>query len=377
MRDDKLCPVEIAFLSDVEAKQEMLSMPEGSEVVLICAENMIGFIGCEDLLKDMQAKYQLSWIKQPIANPTQLTIIDAVKEIGANKPEIIFAIGGGSAIDTAKGISIFYDFVKENDAVEALTESIVKKTYQDVKQPIPIVAVPTTAGTGSEVTKWATIWDHKGLAKYSIDLPVLYPQKAFIVTEFTMSLPKKLVLSTALDAMAHAMEAFWSKQTSPVVRDISITAVTKIHKYLPLALDNLQNKELREQLCRASLLAGIAFSNTRTTACHSISYPITMGYRVDHGLAAALTLDPVSKINLTVMPAIQELLDIFAEDGGLKAWMQKVSADIQPISLSAFHITKEDVDHIVEGAFTQGRMNNNPVDLSKEQVKEILLSVLS
>lgn len=376
MRDDQLCPVEILFADKAELSEELLSQPMGSKVVLIGSRDMIQRLGYMNLVNMMDERYQLTWIDTPIANPTQLDVMDAVIKIGKEKPEIQYAIGGGSVIDTAKGISALYDRIDAGATIEEVTESIQSKSYQQNPSPIPIVAIPTTAGTGSEVTKWATIWDYQHTAKFSIDMPQLYPKKAIIVTEITMTLPKRLVLSTALDAMAHAIEAYWSKQTSPIVQDLSMMAISKIHTYLPIALNDLWNHEAREELCRASLLAGISFSNTRTTACHSISYPITMRYGVEHGFAVAMLLAKVSQVNLHAMPGIKKILQIFQNEGGLGAWIDQVSEGIQTLRLSAFGIQKEDLKVIVDGSFTQGRMNNNPVDLSPEQVEEILEQVL-
>ena len=145
--------------------------------------------------------------------------------------------------------------------------------------------------------------------------------------------------------------------------------------YLPQVLKDPKNLELRTGMSRGALLAGMAFAKTRTTACHSISYPITMQYGVEHGLACALSLDAVSKINREKTVLADDLFAVLEKHGGLKDWMDKTSEGIVDIRLSALGVPKEGIDKIVEGTFTKGRMDNNPVDISPEQVKEILLSV--
>lgn len=377
MVNDKLCPVEIEFADKTQLTSSLLSYSKGSKVVLIIWEGMVRFLGLEDLIEQMMAKYELIWLDENIANPTQQDVRNAVLKIGAGKPEKLICIGGGSAIDTGKGISALYDYIHLDTTIDEITAVIKSKDYDKNLKPIDIIAVPTTAGTGSEVTKWATIWDVGKNEKFSIDMNELYPAKAIICTELTMSVPIKLVLSTGLDAMAHAMEAFWSRASSPVVKDISEIAIRKIHKNLEPALKDLTNYKCREELCRASLLAGIAFSNTRTTACHSISYPITMRFGVDHGYAVAMQLNEVMKINQAAVSEIESvLLPIFEGDGGFDTWITKVSKDIQPLRLSAFGIKEENIDEIVELSFTAGRMNNNPVDISKEEVGTILRNIL-
>ncbi len=129
-------------------------------------------------------------------------------------------------------------------------------------------------------------------------------------------------------------------------------------------------------MCLASLLSGLAFSITKTTACHSISYPLTMNYGIAHGFAAALTLSPVMGINAKAVPEIQQVTGIFGGYEGFGAWLADVSRGIQELTLSAFGISEDMLDGIAEGAFTLGRMDNNPVPLKKEEVTAILKSIL-
>ena len=159
------------------------------------------------------------------------------------------------------------------------------------------------------------------------------------------------------------------------MKDIALRAIDLIMTNLPKVLADLQNLELRTAMCRGALLAGMAFAKTRTTACHSISYPITMQYGVEHGLACALSLDAVSKINREKTVLADDLFAVFEKHGGLRNWLDKTSAGIVELRLSALGVPKEGIDEIVKGTFTKGRMDNNPVDISPEQVKEILLSV--
>lgn len=132
---------------------------------------------------------------------------------------------------------------------------------------------------------------------------------------------------------------------------------------------------LRTAMCRGALLAGLAFAQTRTTACHSIGYPITMQYGEEHGLACALTLDAVSKINREKTVLADELFELLEKHGGLRHWLDQTASGIVSLRLSAFSIPKDGIDQIVQGTFTKGRMDNNPVDISPEQVKGILLSI--
>ena len=165
------------------------------------------------------------------------------------------------------------------------------------------------------------------------------------------------------------------KHTNPIVQEI-YRAIELIVQNLREAIEEPYNLIIREDLCKASLLAGLAFSQTRTTACHSISYPLTIFYNIPHGLAAAITLDAVSKINKGHFPNDAMLFDLFDEYGGIMNWINMVSEGVVEMKLSKFGITLQDIQLIADNAFTAGRMDNNPVNLSKDDVVKILQSIL-
>lgn len=125
-------------------------------------------------------------------------------------------------------------------------------------------------------------------------------------------------------------------------------------------------------MCLGALLAGLAFSITRTTACHAISYPLTLLHRLPHGFAAAITLQGVMRRNEAVVPEIQSIRLLFEEEGGFGAWLNKVSGPIQPLRLSSFGIGHEDLSAIADLSFTAGRMDNNPINFDKQDVLAIL-----
>lgn len=374
------CSTEIVFSNKEEMIQRLISL-NVTNIVLVMSEssalrwNMVSFINklkyrCEAL------NGTLTWINKVSANPTQEDIIESLYQIGNKKVELIIAFGGGSSIDLAKGISAFYNIEKnKNYSLDEITDGIKNKNYLD-KEFIDIIAVPSTAGTGSEVTQWATIWDKNKTGKFSIDAPVLKPKMAIIVPELTLSMPVEMTISTGLDAICHAIESYWSKHTNPVVQEIAYRAVEILSLNLRKAVEEPGNIIIREKLCRASLLAGLAFSQTRTTACHSISYPLTMLYGVPHGLAASITLDAVGKINKGHFENDNELFSLFNNYEGIKNWIDFVCQGVIDMRLSSFGITEMEIPLIVDNAFTGGRMDNNPVDLKRKDVFEILKSIL-
>jgi len=374
MKFDPLCNTEVIFSTIEQMKTRLMSLSVNN-IVMIINESSVERWSLQHFINGIQSKYRLTWIKSSIVNPTQLDIYNALEQIGNKTIDIIIAFGGGSVIDLAKGISAFYD--KDIvPSVEYITNCIKHKTYEIREQFIDIIAIPSTSGTGSELTQWATIWDIEKTMKFSIDDPRIKPKIALIVPELTLTLPTNLTLSTGLDALAHAMEAYWSKYTTPIVQDIAYRAISLIIDNLSPVIQNPSNINLREKMCRASVLAGLAFSKTRTTACHSISYPMTILYGVPHGLAAAMTLDVIGQINRGHFPNDEDLFKLFREFDGIQNWMDDVCDGVLKLRLSSFGIVKNDIELLVNKSFTGGRMENNPVNLSENDVNQILHSIL-
>ncbi len=377
MKFNPLCSCETAFANLSQMKQRLLSL-EAKHLLLIMGKDAADWWDLHSFIGQLGERYTFHWIQTDVANPDQNDVKDALAQVGDAALDVIVAIGGGSVIDLAKAVSAFYDPKKNASyTVEEITEAIKTKSYRNKTDFVDIIAVPSTAGTGSEVTQWATVWDCSKTSKFSIDAPQLKPVLALIVPDLTMTLPKKLVLSTALDAVSHAVEAFWSKHTNPLVKDLSLESVRVITSNLKAALSDLQNASLREKLCRGSLLAGLAFSQTRTTACHSISYPLSFLHGVPHGFAAAMTLSQVAYINREKTANYDELEAVFAPFGGIQSWIDGVCDGILQLRLHSFGIGEEDIPNIVHHAFTAGRMDNNPVDLTEGDVQRILQNILA
>lgn len=332
-------------------------------------ENIL-FIGSKRVINTFEldvSNFQV--IDESISNPDihlLKKVLDKIK-----KPDLIIAIGGGSSIDLAKAISALYYF-KENDIL-----SLIKnKIYLDNTNYIPIIAVPTTAGTGSECTKWATIWDFDDCKKYSIDADFLYPAESWLIPELTLTMDENMSLATGLDALSHAVESYWSVPSNSYTRVLARCSISIIHKYLPLVLTDLSNLEYRKQMLMGSFFAGLAFSNTRTTACHSISYPLTMMFGINHGFAAAITLYEVLSRNWEYVKEKDLFLDAWEANDlmGIKEWLDNVSQN--KLHLSNFGIKEEDIPAIVKEATTGGRMDNNPIVFDKTEIENILFNNL-
>jgi len=374
-----LIPGSISFYDEALFRAEILKELREKKVLLFLTFSSAGRLSLDGLISSLEKEASLIWIDRIPPNPTYKDIFRTLKLIGKEPFDAVCAIGGGSVIDMAKGAAALNYLNYDNDLSEdAVLHSIRTKEYLKSPAGQPIYAVPTTAGTGSEVTRWATVWDMEAGAKYSIEAPYLYPQKAYIVPEFTLSLSKRQTVSTALDALCQAVEAYWAKTTNPIVQELSKTAMRLITEYLPKTLNEMNVLYFRKKLALGSLFSGLAFSNTKTTACHSISYPLTMRFGIEHGLACIISLAKVMEINLPAIKEADELCKALGirNSADMQEWLYGITKGIVDLRLSAFGIKSEDIDGLVEMSFTLGRMDNNPVLITPDDVRDILQSVL-
>ena len=372
-----LSPVDIRFVS-AEPLRELFAGLSDRRVLILASDGSIKRLKAHGLLGDLINSGQNRVIRDINSNPSVEDVCRHLNELRHDdRYDCILAVGGGSSIDLAKALSALQGLAGMRDAeYEEVVVAIGQKAFFSQHTSADIIAVPTTAGTGSEVTKWATVWDFRNKKKLSVEHPGCFPKFALISPELTADMPSRLTLATGLDALSHAMEAFWARQRNPLSQALALDAIRKIRQSLPEALAAPDDIDIRREMCLGSVLAGLAFSVTRTTACHSISYPLTMQHGIEHGFAAALTLPAMLRINAKVVTEIAAVLDVFGGAEGFDEWIGRIAQGIQELRLSSFGISESMIGDIVEGAFTQGRMDNNPVELDREAVKAVLYTII-
>lgn len=202
------------------------------------------------------------------------------------KFELILSIGGGSVLDAAKFFSV-YNKNKEYQFIEYIIKGkIPKKDYT----LIPIISIPTTAGTGSEITPWATIWDMQEKKKYSLYLPDLFSEIAIYDPILTLSVPRDITIQTGLDTLSHALESIWNINANEITINYAVKSARLIIDNLVLLLNDLENLKYRDNIMKACMYAGLAFSNTQTALAHAMSYYITAHKGIGHGIACSFTL---------------------------------------------------------------------------------------
>lgn len=306
------------------------------------------------------------------SNPTVNQLYETYQATKSFQPEAVVAVGGGSIMDVGKSLCCLYG--KDIGNVEELRELIQNKSYGS--PAARWIGIPTTAGTGSETTCWATIWDPEQDAKRSVECHENYAWAALVDPELAAGMPIKLAVSSALDAVAHAVESYWAKGSNCVSRALALEAVRTIMDGME---DLLAGKPgAHDAMARGSMLAGLAFSNTKTTACHSISYPLTMHYGIPHGTAVSMLLGPVFRLNAPAMERREPLLEALGVSGSDE--LEKRICDLlhrsgQPAALEEWGVPREDLPHLAQLGMTKGRADNNPVPIDPATILSILESI--
>ena len=278
-------------------------MPDISRAFIVTDEAMekLGYVDKILYYLRKREQYVHSQIFSEVeTDPSFDTIKKGVEMINNFKPDVIIALGGGSAIDAAKGMWLFYEQPDADiEGMKLRFMDIRKRTYKFPKigKKSKLVAIPTTSGTGSEVTSFAVISDKKKNMKYPLADYELTPNVAIVDPNLVMSLPKKSTADTGLDVLTHALEAYVSNMASDYTDGLAEKAVELVFKYLPQAYRDGSNRIAREKMHNASTIAGMAFTNAFLGVNHSIAHKLGGEFGIPHGRANAIILPYVIKYN--------------------------------------------------------------------------------
>lgn len=314
----------------------------------------------------------------PDVNPEpEIEIVDlCVSMIRAGSYDGLIAVGGGSAIDIAKAA-----------AVMATNEGSIEQYFGTnlVKQPgLPLIAIPTTAGTGSEVTNISILSDTKEQVKKGIVSPYLLPDVAIVSPMMTLTCPPSVTAASGVDALVHAVEAYISKFASPVTDALAIGAMKLIAVHLPKAYAAPDNIESREAMITAALMAGLAFGNAGVGAVHALAYPLGGRFHMAHGVSNSLLLPYVMRTNK--IACLEKLGDIAqalgenttglsldeAAEKAIEAMTRLCRYVEIPQSLREFNIPETALAEMAEEAMKQTRLlKNNPRTLRKKDIEDI------
>jgi len=315
-------------------------------------------------------------------NPTVTNVqrgVEACKNAGA---DFIVAIGGGSSMDTAKGIGIITTNPEFADVVSLEGVAPTKN------KSLPIIALPTTAGTAAEVTINYVIIDEKRQAKMVCVDPNDIPAVAIVDAELMYTLPKGTTAATGMDAMTHAIEGLITKAAWELSDMFEIKAIEMIHKYLPIAVNEPTNPVGRDGMAVAQYVAGMAFSNVGLGVDHGMAHPMSALHDVPHGVACAILLPTVMRFNMPVAKAkyveIAKACGVYKDgmtvDEAAEAACQAIEALSRevgiPQHLSELGIFEKDIPALAEQAINDVCTPGNPRDVTKEDIIELYKQIL-
>lgn len=315
-------------------------------------------------------------------NPTVTNVKSGIEACQKAKADFIVAIGGGSSMDTAKGIGIVVNNPEFSDIVS------LEGVADTKKKSLPIIALPTTAGTAAETTINYVIIDESRQAKMVCVDPNDIPVCAIIDAELMYSLPKGLTAATGMDAMTHAIEGLITKAAWEMSDMFELKAIEMIYKYLPMAVNDPKNPEGRNGMAVAQYIAGMAFSNVGLGVDHGMAHPLSALFDVPHGVACAMLLPTVMRFNAPVSLAkyeqIAKAVGVWQDGMTLEQAADAACKAIEDLSavvgtnkhLTDLGITEKDIPALAEQAINDVCTPGNPREVSKDDIISLYHKIL-
>ncbi|MFD2831456.1 iron-containing alcohol dehydrogenase [Corticicoccus populi] len=359
-------PVNIHFGEGEFSRLDAILEPYGYQKYVVVASNSQVKNGTAALIESMLGDAVKAVVTGIEPNPTIENVEAVIDELKAQDAEAVIAIGGGSTMDAAKAAAAGY--VQNVEVIDLLN-------HQDFTYALPVIAIPTTSGSASEVTA-SSIISNKALGlKVPLIGPGLYPEAAVVDPELTITCPEKTTAVSGIDVLCHALDCLGSVKNNPMSDALAIRASKIAFQNLLTAFHEPGNKKAREEMALASMMAGVAFSQTGTSGSHAMSYYLTSHYDVPHGEACAFSMDQWFVINAEVNPK----LNAHAKDIGFysAAHLAERFNELKKemglgLKLSDFNIPEDDVEIIAEKSLEPANMKNNIAQLTKDELVQFL-----
>jgi alcohol dehydrogenase class IV len=344
----------------------------GARSVFLVTDPGVRACGIVDRLTPLldQAAIGFTIYDQVTADSGSTLISEAADLLKASGAGAVVGVGGGSALDTAKAVAAL--------ATNPGSPLDYAGLHKVKNRPLPVIAIPTTAGTGSEVSLWSVFTDDSRKLKVAIGGVAMYPAVALCDPELTLELPKGLTASTGMDALAHAIECYTNKACQPISAALALKAIALIGQHLRSAASNGHDRDARYGMLLASTMAGMAMNPTRLGLAHALAMPLgSWDLKIPHSVAIAVTLPRVMQFNESSAP--ERFADVARALGGRSA----VSAVCElsraigiPNGLSEFGLREDHVPAVVEEAMKSGNVAVNPRQTSREELADVLRQAL-
>lgn len=338
----------------------------------------LGYVDqCKILLNEVEIAY--STYLDIDSEPTDIFVDEALKVFKQNNCDVIVALGGGSCIDTAKAVAV----IATNGG--SISDFIGNKKIAD-KKAIPLIAIPTTAGTGSEATDVTVITNTKNDIKMMIKQPAFLPEVAIVDPLLTLSSPKHITSATGVDALTHAIEAYISRRSHPFTDTLALSAIKLIYDNIEEVYKNGNNILAREKMSLGALKAGIAFSNASVCLVHGMSRPIGALFHVPHGVSNAMLLPAIleysksacierlAHIGLFIKPELNSSSNEEIANSVVRE-IKQLCLDLHIPNMKEWGIEKQELDKVVgkmaKDAIASGSPGNNPRIPTEEEIIEL------
>ncbi|WP_034773162.1 iron-containing alcohol dehydrogenase [Lachnoanaerobaculum saburreum] len=311
-------------------------------------------------------------------DPSIETVLRGAKEMLEFCPDLIVGLGGGSAMDAAKAMWIFYEHPK----LKGLQDILPPNTFPKLRKKARLCCIPSTSGTASEVSRSIVITENSTGLKYGIGNMEMMPDIAICDGDITVSMPAKITAETGMDALTHALEALVSNRANYLSDILAKAAIKDIFKFLPKAYKNGEDRQARELMLQASMVAGLAFTNVSLGIVHSMAHTLGSIYHISHGLADAIILPYVINYNKQSKVAKEIYKNISDELGidDIELEVRRLNKELNiPDSLSKLIPDRDEyiknLDTLAEFAKKDGCTKTNPVIPEIEGFKELFIKV--
>lgn len=351
----------------------------GSKVLIVTGKKPILGNQLSEWLQQINIRSEIFHV---YSEPTTYDIEQGTALAQKTGCNVVVGVGGGSVIDSAKAIAALATNAGElTDYLE-----IIGKGQKLDKAPLPNIAIPTTAGTGAEVTKNAVIKSTKHNVKVSLRSDLMFPTIALLDPELTLTMPPEITASTGIDALTHLLETFVSCQSNPFIDMLCREGMVRIASALERAFIDGKDLDARENMAMASMLGGMALANVKLGAVHGFAGPLGGMFPIPHGAVCACLLPAVMDVNISALKEkglekqlskFDELARILTQNNSAVAkdgvvWVAEIVKNLKIPSLSDFQITAGSFHELIEKARNSSSMKGNPVELDDGQLLEIL-----
>ena len=361
---------------------KVISSWQFEKILLVTGKNSYLNCGAKSDFDQILKPFSVIEFNSFSPNPTYQEVEAGARLCQEQRCDLIIAVGGGSAIDVAKSINAFQANFEER-------LQILKGTKKTEGNILPLIAVPTTAGTGSEATHFSVIYLDS--IKYSLASPALLPTLSVLNPSYTDKLPAYITACTGFDALCQAIESYWSVNATPESQSFSQKAISTLIKRLPEAV-NKPNNEVREAIMIAANFAGKAINITKTTAPHALSYSITSVHNIPHGHAVALTLGAFfshhqqaegNQLRTGMTKAafeencqmLYKLLEVTSGDDACRKWYQIMNECRLEFHLKNLGIDNDNKKKFIISQVNHERLGNHPVILNPDNLLNILNNI--